>query len=74
MKKPLSIIIPIYNVEQYIKECLDSIQAQTYTNLQAILINDGSMDGSEEIAREYVKSDSRFILINRPWIFRFRKS
>ncbi len=65
MKKPLSIIIPIYNVEQYIKECLDSIQAQTYTNLQAILINDGSMDGSEEIAREYVKSDSRFILINQ---------
>lgn len=61
----LSIIIPIYNVEKYLKECLDSIQAQTYSNFQAILINDGSKDESPKIAQEYTQKDSRFILINQ---------
>ena len=63
--KALSIIIPVYNVEKYIRECLDSIKHQTYTNFQAILINDGSTDNSAEIIREYTKQDSRFILINQ---------
>lgn len=62
---PLSIIIPIYNVEKYLPECLDSIKAQTYKNFQALLINDGSKDSSEKIAKEYAKKDSRFILINQ---------
>ena len=61
----LSIIVPIYNVEKYLKECLDSIQAQTYSNFQAILINDGSTDESPKIAQEYAQKDSRFILINQ---------
>ncbi|RDU72121.1 glycosyltransferase family 2 protein [Helicobacter brantae] len=54
-KKPLvSVIIPIYNVAPYLRECLDSVLNQTYENLQIILINDGSTDESGSIAREYL--------------------
>ncbi len=63
--QPLSIIVPIYNVAQYLQECLDSIQAQTYSNFQAILINDGSTDESGAIAATYADKDSRFILIHQ---------
>lgn len=65
MTKPLAIIVPIYNVEKYLKECLESIKNQTYSNFQAILINDGSTDRSAEIAMQYTKLDSRFLLINQ---------
>ncbi len=61
----VSIIIPIYDVECYLKECLDSVINQTYKNLDIILINDGSMDNSGEIALEYSKKDSRITLINQ---------
>ncbi|MWV61904.1 glycosyltransferase [Helicobacter saguini] len=63
--KPLSIIIPIYNVEKYLRECLDSIQKQSYSNFQAIMINDGSSDRSRAIASEYAARDKRFLLINQ---------
>ena len=56
----ISIIVPIYNVENYLRMCLDSIQNQTYTNFECLLINDGSPDNSAEICREYVAKDSRF--------------
>lgn len=56
----ISIIVPIYNQEKYLKKCLDSIQSQTFSNFEVILVNDGSIDGSEEIALKYVASDSRF--------------
>ena len=56
----ISIIVPIYNVENYLRMCLDSIQNQTYTNFECLLINDGSPDSSAEICREYVDKDSRF--------------
>lgn len=59
-EEKLSIIIPIYNAEQYLKECLDSIVRQDYKNLEIILINDGSSDKSEEICQEYVCLDHRF--------------
>ncbi|RVU70936.1 MULTISPECIES: glycosyltransferase family 2 protein [Lactobacillus] len=55
----ISIIIPIYNVEKYLKRCLDSVEKQIYTNLEIILINDGSTDDSLVIAEEYAKKDSR---------------
>lgn len=49
-EKPLiSVIIPVYNVEKYIRECLDSIVNQTYKNLQIILVDDGSSDNSSKI-------------------------
>ena len=59
----ISVIVPIYNVAPYLQECLDSIINQTYRNLQIILINDGSTDESENIAKEYLK-DSRVELVS----------
>lgn len=56
----ISIVVPIYNVENYLRQCLDSIQKQTYPNFECLLINDGSPDNSAEICREYVAKDSRF--------------
>lgn len=56
----VSIIVPIYNVENYLRMCLDSIEHQTYSNIEVLLINDGSPDSSGEICQEYVARDSRF--------------
>ena len=64
-KKLISIIVPVYNVEEYLNECLDNIQSQTYKNLEVILVNDGSTDGSKEICEKYCKRDTRFRLINQ---------
>lgn len=62
-KLPLfSIITPIYNVENYLKECLDSVVDQTFSDFECIMVNDGSTDDSEHIARQYVEKDSRFKL------------
>ena len=58
-KELISIIVPIYNVENYLRMCLDSIQNQTYQNFECLLINDGSTDNSEQIAEEFLL-DSRF--------------
>lgn len=60
MKKSLvSIIIPIYNTERYLAECLDSVINQTYADLEIILVDDGSSDDSGAIAKEYLKNDAR---------------
>ena len=59
-KTLISIIVPIYNVENYLRQCLDSIMSQTYQNFECLLINDGSPDNSADICREYVEKDSRF--------------
>ena len=56
----ISIVVPIYNVENYLRMCLDSIQNQTYQNFECLLINDGSPDNSADICREYVEKDSCF--------------
>lgn len=61
----ISIIVPVYNVEQYLKECLDSIQRQTLKDIEIICIDDGSTDGSAKILDEYRKSDSRFRVIHK---------
>jgi glycosyltransferase involved in cell wall biosynthesis len=55
----VSVIIPAYNVERYIKECLDSVVSQTLRDIEVIVINDGSTDGTGEIAVSYCKNDSR---------------
>ncbi|HIY44367.1 glycosyltransferase family 2 protein [uncultured Helicobacter sp.] len=62
MNPLISVIIPIYNVAPYLRACLDSILSQTYQNLQIILVNDGSTDESEDIAKEYLR-DERVELI-----------
>lgn len=61
----VSVIVPVYNVEKYLRECLDSLRNQTLKELEFICINDGSTDGSLEILNEYAKADSRFIIINQ---------
>ncbi len=61
----VSIIIPAYNVERYISDCLDSVINQTYPNIEIILVNDGSRDGTALICEEYAKKDSRIIYINQ---------
>ena len=61
----ISIIVPVYNVEQYLGKCLDSIINQTYKNIEIILINDGSTDNSLEICNYYKEKDSRIIVINK---------
>lgn len=61
--KTLAIIIPIYNVEQYLLECLESLSAQSYGEFIAICVDDGSSDSSAQIITEYAKRDSRFILL-----------
>ena len=65
--KTIGVVIPIYNVAEYLRECLDSVINQTYKNLSIVLVNDGSTDKNESlnIAKEYVSKDSRFILIDK---------
>lgn len=60
-----SIIVPVYNVENYLKKCLESLIKQTYYNLEIICINDGSTDNSLQILREYKKKDKRIKVINQ---------
>lgn len=61
----ISIIIPVYKVEQYIKDCVDSVLNQTYKNLEVILVDDGSPDGSPGICDEYAQSDNRVMVIHK---------
>ena len=64
-KEKISVIVPIYNVEKYLRRCLDSIINQTYKNLEIILVNDGSKDNSFEICKEYKNKDKRIVLIDQ---------
>lgn len=61
----ISIIIPIYNVEKYLRRCLDSVVNQSYNNLEIILVNDGSLDNSIEICNEYAHRDNRITIITQ---------
>ncbi len=65
-KQLVSVIIPIYNVEKYVKRCIDSVLAQTYENLEIILVDDGSIDSSSSICNEYALKDSRILIIHKP--------
>ena len=65
-KNPLvSVIVPVYNVEKYLRQCLDSILGQTYKNLEIIIVNDGSTDSSANIIKEYKKTDDRIVVISQ---------
>ena len=61
----ITIVVPVYNTEDYLDKCIDSIIEQTYTNLEIIFVNDGSTDNSEEIIRHYADIDERIVLINQ---------
>lgn len=61
----ISIIVPVYKVEPYLRKCLDSILAQTFTNFEVILVDDGSPDNSGKICDEYAIKDSRVRVIHK---------
>ena len=66
MRTPLiSVIIPVYNVEKYLRRCLDSVIAQTYQNLEIICVDDGSIDDSGKICDQYAVRDARIKVIHQ---------
>lgn len=66
MVDPLvSVVVPVYNVERYVGQCLESILSQSYTNLEIIIVNDGSKDSSADICKRYAALDDRILLINK---------
>ncbi|MBQ6490050.1 MAG: glycosyltransferase [Solobacterium sp.] len=66
MDKKVSVVIPVYNVERYLKECLDSVVNQTYGNLEILAVNDGSKDGSKDILDAYALQDPRITVLDKP--------
>ena len=62
----ISVIITIYNMEQYLDKCIQSVINQTYKNLEIILVNDGSTDKSLDICLKYYALDKRIIVLNNP--------
>ena len=65
MDDKITVIVPVYNVESYLRKCLDSIIAQTYKNIEIVVVNDGSTDASGEICKEFVEIDHRIIYIEQ---------
>ena len=63
--KKISVIVPVYKTEEYLRKCVESILAQTYTNLEVILVDDGSPDGSGKICDEYAERDERVRVIHK---------
>lgn len=61
----VSVIVPIYNTEKYLKKCVNSLLRQTYTELEIILVNDGSTDNSQLICEKFQKEDKRIIILNK---------
>ena len=62
----VSVIIPVYNVEHYLRQCLDSVGAQTLSDIEIICVNDSSTDGSLDILEDYAKKDSRIQVVTQP--------
>lgn len=62
----ISVIVPVYNVEAYLPRCIDSILAQTYRNLEIILVDDGTKDASDKICDAYAEKDNRIRVIHKP--------
>ena len=62
----ISLILPLYNGVKYLRPCLDSVAAQTFKDFECLCINDGSIDDTEKIIKEYAKKDGRFVLFNKP--------
>lgn len=62
----VSVIVPVYNVQQYLPQCIESILAQTYQRLEIILVDDGSTDGSGKLCDEFAQRDRRIKVIHKP--------
>ena len=65
MKQRVSVIVPVYNVEKYLRRCIDSIVRQSYSNLEILLVDDGSQDASLSICKEYETKDSRIRVFHK---------
>ena len=65
MKPRLTVIVPVYNVEDYLAWCLDSIVTQSFRDIEVVCVNDGTKDGSRDIAARYAKADSRFVIVDK---------
>ena len=63
--KKISVCLPFYNIEPYVRRCLDSVLGNTYQNLEVICVNDGSTDGTSSLLHEYAEKDSRVIVIHK---------
>ena len=61
----VSVIVPVYNVEEYLPKCLDSLIGQTYKDIKIICVNDGSTDGSMDILKKYEKKDKRIVVVSK---------
>ena len=61
----ISVIVPCYNQAQYLDECLQSVLDQTYTDWECIIVNDGSPDNTEDVAKKWVEKDTRFIYLSK---------
>src|SRR3954453_11989051 len=66
MPPRISVVVPVYNVEPYLAECLESLANQTLGDLEVIMVDDGSKDRSAAIAQEFADRDERFHLITQP--------
>ena len=65
-KPVISVLVPCYNVEKYLHQCIDSIIGQTYTDLEIICLNDGSTDSTLDILKEYQIRDKRIVVVDKP--------
>ena len=65
MNSLVSIIVPVYNAQDYVGKCIASILAQSYTNIELILVNDGSTDKSEDVCRKYARLDERIKIFSQ---------
>lgn len=71
--KKISVCLPFYNIEPYVRRCLDSVLGNTYQNLEVICVNDGSTDGTSSLLHEYAEKDSRVIVIDKKTEVLFRR-
>ena len=65
MSALVSVIVPVYNVEKYLRQCLDSLFEQTYKNIEVVMVDDGSKDSSGKICDEYAKKYENFYAVHK---------